>query len=113
MNLHGMLGQKEHVGDIAIPIPLLDVAQNVKLNHSGCFSHEPSPFHATDEWLQQKMGEPIGPRLPYGLPITTFAGFTSRSALRLRWKRGLRITFGTWRNCWLHTLGYNGRARCP
>ena len=31
MNLHGMLGQKEPVSDIAIPIPLLDVAQNVEL----------------------------------------------------------------------------------
>jgi hypothetical protein len=31
MNLHGMLGQKEPVADIAIPISFLDVRQNVEL----------------------------------------------------------------------------------
>src|ERR1039457_7173770 len=43
-------------------------------------------------------------------PTTTSAGFTEPSASRLRWKRGLRSTFGTLRNCW-HELARSTEAR--
>ena len=40
MNLHGMLGQKEPVSDITVPISLLDVAQNVNLTSRESFIGE-------------------------------------------------------------------------
>jgi hypothetical protein len=45
MNLHGMLGQKEPFSDVAIPISLLDVAQNVK-------------FKSREPFIAEMLGEP-------------------------------------------------------
>ena len=45
MNLHGMLAQKEPFSDVAIPISLLDVAQNVK-------------FKSREPFIAEMLGEP-------------------------------------------------------
>jgi hypothetical protein len=47
----------------------------------------------------------------------TAAGFTARCGLRLRWKRGLRIGCGRWRNYWRESASipdFHGQAadRC-
>jgi IS1 family transposase len=58
---------------------------------------------APDERLQQEVGETLGAPTACGSPTTTSAGFTRPCALRLRWKRGLRLAFGKWRTCWHST----------